>query len=73
MKVSSTALPPLRTRLTTNTMAQMISIMMESFLDSSLSLTCSGVSASFALVNSSAMEPISVLMPVPVTTARPRP
>ena len=73
IKVSSTALPPLRTRFTTNTNAQITRIIALSFRESSLSLICRGVSSSFALVRASAIAPISVSMPVPVTTACPLP
>ena len=71
MKVSRTAFPPFRTRLMMNTKAQIARIMADSFRESSFSLICSGVSSSFALVSASAMAPISVSMPVPVTTACP--
>ena len=73
MKVSSTALPPLRTRLTTHTKAQITSSMTASLRDSSFSLTCRGVSSSSALDSWSAMAPISVSIPAAVTTAWPRP
>ena len=73
MKVSITALPPLRTRFTTNTNAQITRIITLSFRLSSFSLICRGVSSSAALLSASAMAPISVSIPVPVTTACPRP
>ena len=73
INVSSTALPPLRTRFTAKTNAQIARIIADSFRLNSFSLICSGVSSSFALESASAMAPISVSIPVPVTTARPRP
>ena len=74
--VSSTTRPlivPARSTPTANTIAQMPSTSHVRMRLSCDRRSCSGVLFSFVCVSASAICPICVCMPVPVTTARPRP
>ena len=74
--VSSTTRPlmvPVRSTPTANTTAQMPSTSHVRMRLSCVRRSCRGVLFSFVCVSASAMWPISVCMPVAVTTARPRP
>ena len=80
IKVSSRAVGSVRTLPTPWRMistpkitTQMTITMMVRMRLSSASFTCSGVSSSLASARAPAILPISVFMPVPTTTARPRP
>ncbi len=63
----------LRSRSTPKITAQMTMTSTLRMRLSWLSFFCSGVSSSRAFASASAILPISVFMPVPTTTARPRP
>ena len=74
--VSSTTRPlmvPARSTPTANTTAQMPSTSHVRMRLSCVRRSCRGVLRSCVCVSASAMRPISVPMPVAVTTARPRP
>ena len=76
MKLSSTTLklsPPARSICTANMTTQMPSTSQVRILESWLSLICSGVWPCSARASASAILPISVSMPVAVTTMVPRP
>ncbi|VWM19657.1 Uncharacterised protein [Collinsella intestinalis] len=79
MKVSSImaglepSSPKWRTISTAKMITQMASTSLVRMPESSLSFIWSGVSSFLALVSAEAILPISVFMPVPTTTARPRP
>ena len=62
-----------RYRLSRNTTAQTIIMSIASFLLKSSRLTCSGVFFSFVSFIRLAILPISVCIPVPVTSTTPRP
>ena len=64
---------PWRMKSTAKMTTQITMTMMVRILESCASLIWSGVSSFLAVVRASAILPISVFMPVPATTALPRP